>query len=49
MPLALLAPDIVEAILYGEEPVGLTLTNLHTNKSPNWEAQRSHLGFSATH
>jgi site-specific DNA recombinase len=44
-PLAWLAPDIVEAILNGEEPVGLTLAQLHAVKTPDWQAQRRQLGF----
>jgi hypothetical protein len=44
-PLAWLAPDIVEAILNGEEPAGLTLAQLHAVKTPDWQAQRRQLGF----
>jgi hypothetical protein len=40
-----LAPDIVEAILSGEEPAGLTLAKLHTIKTADWPAQRRQLGF----
>lgn len=43
--LAILAPDIVEAILGGEEPAGLTLAKLHTIKTADWPAQRRQLGF----
>lgn len=43
--LAILAPDIVEAILNGEEPAGLTLAKLHTIKTADWPTQRRQLGF----
>jgi hypothetical protein len=43
--LAILSPDIVEAILNGEEPAGLTLAKLHTIKTVDWPAQRHQLGF----
>ena len=42
---AFLAPDIVEAILEGRQPAGLTFQKL-TNKLPiTWSEQRSLLGF----
>ena len=41
--LALLAPDIVEAILMGREPDGLTLEQLH-RLPKRWEEQRRVLG-----
>jgi len=41
--LALLAPDIVEAILSGKEPDGLTLEKLH-RLPVEWEEQRRMLG-----
>ncbi len=43
--LTLLAPDIVEAILMGEEPSGLSLTTLTKQLSSDWERQRRLLGF----
>jgi len=44
LSLTLLAPDIVEAILMGREPDGLTLEKLH--RLPlEWEEQRRALGM----
>ncbi len=43
--LTLLAPDIVEAILMGEEPSGLSLTTLTKQLPSDWELQRDALGF----
>jgi len=43
MRLTLLAPDIVEAILMGEEPSGLSLTILTKPLSPIWAEQRKQL------
>lgn len=41
-----LAPDIVEAVLEGREPDGLSIATL--TKAPlSWEAQRRQLGFGA--
>jgi site-specific DNA recombinase len=47
--LAYLAPDIVEAILDGRQPVGLTVRKLRRmSELPlDWEAQRRMLGFEA--
>ncbi len=45
MRLTLLAPDIVEAILMGEEPSGLSLTMLTKGRSMIWTEQRRELGF----
>jgi len=45
--LTLLAPDIVEAILMGKEPNGLSLTKLTQVRSAIWEEQRRELGFCA--
>jgi len=43
--LTLLAPDIVEAILEGTEPSGLSLEKLY--RAPvDWESQRQQLGMS---
>ena len=44
--LTLLAPDIIEAILTGDEPSGLSLTTLTKLLSPAWAEQRKMLGFS---
>ena len=43
--LTLLAPDIVEAILMGEEPSGLSLTMLSKQLPVIWTEQRRELGF----
>jgi hypothetical protein len=45
--LALLAPDIVEAILGGKEPSGLSLARLNKAFPLEWEKQRRDLGFAA--
>ena len=46
--LTLLAPDIIEAILMGEEPSGLSLTMLTKVRSVIWTEQRMELGFQST-
>ncbi len=46
MRLALLAPDIVEAIVEGREPSGLSLERLVKGVPVVWEEQRSQFGFS---
>jgi hypothetical protein len=38
--LTLLAPDIVEAILYGQQPAGLQLDDLLTPFPVEWERQK---------
>lgn len=43
--LTLLAPDIIEAILMGEEPSGLSLTMLTKQLPSDWERQRESLSF----
>jgi hypothetical protein len=43
--LAFLAPDIVEGILFGERPEGLTLTDLMVALPMVWGEQRRLLGF----
>ncbi len=43
--LTLLAPDIVEAILMGEEPSGLSLTMLTKQLPSLWDEQRAMFGF----
>jgi len=47
MPLAFLAPDIVEAILAGTQPADLTTQTLirRTDLPLNWAEQRALLGF----
>lgn len=46
LPLAFLAPDIVEAILQGKQPVALTAEKLMRCRLPtSWEQQRQRLGF----
>ncbi len=46
MRLAFLAPDIVEAILYGYQPADLELERLLKGIPISWDAQRRALGFS---
>jgi len=47
LPLAFLAPDIVEAISQGCQPGDLTLRTLTTTSIPDdWAAQRRRFGFS---
>jgi site-specific DNA recombinase len=47
MPLAFLAPDIVEAILAGTQPVELTAETLtrHADLPLSWADQKRSLGF----
>lgn len=47
LPLAFLAPDIVEAIIRGRQPTGLTAEKLKRlrNLPKSWEDQRKLLGF----
>ena len=45
--LALLAPDIVEAILNGTQPATVQLADLEAPFSIDWEQQRTAFGFSA--
>jgi len=46
--LAFLAPDIVEAILNGRQPMGLSLRRMNDTKlSTNWREQREALGFAS--
>lgn len=49
MPLAFLAPDIVEAILAGSQPVDLTVHKIKRLPALplSWEDQRIQLGFQA--
>ena len=42
LPLTCLAPDIVEAILDGRQPMGLRLAEMLGNGPLGWEEQRSH-------
>jgi hypothetical protein len=46
LPLTCLAPDIVEAILDGQQPRGLRLAEMLGNGSLVWNAQRATWGFS---
>ena len=51
LPLAFLAPDIIEAVLLGKQPVDLNVQRLK-KISPipsDWQAQRELLGFTNTH
>jgi hypothetical protein len=43
--LTLLAPDIIEAILIGEEPTGLSLTKLTKRLPALWDEQRGIFGL----
>lgn len=45
LKLTTLAPDIVEAILNGEEPDGLSLSKLVLSFPADWEEQRVQFGF----
>jgi len=45
----MLAPDIVEAILVGDEPSGLSLNRLTKVMPVTWEEQRQELGTAAVH
>ncbi len=47
LPLAFLAPDIIEKILVGNQPVDLTYERLRRMPplSSSWKEQREHLGF----
>jgi site-specific DNA recombinase len=49
LPLAFLAPDIVEVILKGKQPVNLTSEKLKRlrNLPKSWEEQRKLLGFTS--
>ncbi len=47
LPLAFLAPDIVEAILAGRQPAELTARQLHpiSDLPTDWSAQKARRGF----
>jgi len=45
LKLTTLAPEIVEAIINGEEPDGLSLAKLTRFFSEEWREQRSLFGF----
>ena len=45
LKLTTLAPDIIEAILHGEEPSGLSLAKLIRTFPMDWERQRALFGF----
>jgi len=44
---AFLAPDIVDAILAGRQPIDLTVDKLTRNLPLRWTEQRKHLGFTS--
>ncbi|MCG3777155.1 MAG: hypothetical protein JW395_4031 [Nitrospira sp.] len=50
LPLAFLAPDIVESIIAGTQPTALTTQRLKRLRSLplDWDQQRKRLGFPAT-
>ncbi len=48
LKLTTLAPDIVEAIINGEEPDGLSLARLTRSFPKEWSKQRSLFGFEDT-
>jgi hypothetical protein len=48
LKLATLAPDIVEAIINGEEPDGLSLAKLIRSFPEEWSQQRTFFGFKET-
>jgi hypothetical protein len=45
LKLTTLAPDIVEAIINGEEPNGLSLARLTLSFPAEWSEQRTSFGF----
>ena len=47
LKLATLAPDIVEAIMNGEEPPGLSLAKLTKTFPTDWDEQRAMFGFTS--
>ena len=47
LKLSTLAPDIVEAILNGEEPNGLSLAKLTKTFPTDWDEQRAMFGFTS--
>lgn len=47
LPCAFLAPDIMERILDGRQPPGITLKDFRIHLPMDWAAQRQLLGFSA--
>ena len=42
---AFLAPGIVDAILDGQQPVGITMEKLRKRPAVDWQEQRMQLGF----
>jgi len=48
LKLTTLAPDIVEAIINGEEPDGLSLARLTRSFPEEWSEQRTLFGFEGT-
>jgi site-specific DNA recombinase len=49
LPLAFLAPDIVEAILDGRQPADLSVQKMLRSLPLSWAEQRKQLGFSVPH
>jgi hypothetical protein len=49
LTLTSLAPSLVEAIVRGDEPSGLSLERLARGVPVEWEEQRAHFGFSFEH
>ena len=47
LKLTTLAPDIIEAILNGDEPSGLSLAQLIRTFPMDWEQQRAQFGFAS--
>jgi len=46
LPLSFLDPEIIEAILKGEQPRHLTLSDFASRKIPtSWNFQKDHFGF----
>ena len=48
LQLTSLAPDIVEAILIGNEPSGMSLGTLQKGAPLGWDGQRGTMGFPMT-
>jgi len=48
LKLTTLAPDIVEALINGEEPNGLSLAKLTQTFPEDWAEQRALFGFDGT-
>jgi len=48
LKLTTLAPDIIEAIINGEEPDGISLARLTRSFPEEWSEQRTPFGFEGT-